>query len=160
ITDDVAKHRMILQGLADAFKGLQRVDLPSDWRKVSAKLARTEDPTVRALTSSLSVQFGDPAALDAMRKSLTDVAQPVAARRAAVESLVNVHDEKLPATLRALLADADLRPSVLRAMAVYDDPLSAELIVGAYPTFSTAEKRDAISTLAARKRFAQVLLKA
>src|SRR5262249_40856616 len=152
--------KALLEGMSEGLKGRSQLEAPSGWDDTFQQLMKDTDATVRQLSLALSVQFGDPAALDEMRQTLTDLKQPVTVRRGALDALVNAHDKKLPGVLRLLLADGDLRGPVLRAIAAFDDAPSSGMMIEVYSTLSTAEKRDAIATLAARKSYAQTLLKA
>jgi putative membrane-bound dehydrogenase-like protein len=115
---------------------------------------------VRTLAQTLSLTFGSQNALRSLRRALSDSTAPIAARRAALDSLVSIKDAELPATLQALLRDASLRGPALRALAGYNDPKTPEALLAAYDGFDAAQKRDALNTLVSRPAFAQALLAA
>jgi putative heme-binding domain-containing protein len=62
--------------------------------------------------------------------------------------------------LRDLVADRALRGAALRGLAVYADDATPELILRHYSSFTEAEKRDAVQTLASRPAYALALLAA
>jgi hypothetical protein len=89
-----------------------------------------------------------------------DQTTDVAARKLAFDSLLSVKDAELPALLRQLLSDADLRGSALRGLGTYDDAQTPNAILPLYSSLSAAHKRDARNTLAGRPAYAQRLLTA
>jgi putative heme-binding domain-containing protein len=74
--------------------------------------------------------------------------------------LVAAKDKELPPILHKLIDDSTLRGAALRGLAQFDDPQTPAVILGQFASWSAAEKRDAISTLAARKEYARALLDA
>jgi hypothetical protein len=82
----------------------------------------------------------------------------VAARRAALDSLVGVKDAELPPMLQALLSETVLRGPALRALGGYNDEKTPEAILAVYPQLDAGQKRDALSTLVSRPAFAKPLL--
>jgi putative heme-binding domain-containing protein len=74
--------------------------------------------------------------------------------------LLRIHDPELAQTLHALLSESALRGQALRALAAYDDPETAALVLKDYATYTPAEKRDALNTLASRLEPARALMAA
>jgi len=159
-TDHVEAQRALLQGLNDALKGRRQVEMPEAWPRASARLAEASDPALRSLTTSLGVTFGDPRALETMRKTLADAQAKPSLRQDALAALVKAKDKQAVPTLLALVADPTYRGPALRALAVFDDPATPQVILEGYARFGPAEKRDALNTLAARVEFARPLLEA
>ena len=62
--------------------------------------------------------------------------------------------------LHRLLDDAQLCNDSLKGLAAYDDPRTPAAILGKYSSFSTEDKRAALSTLAARPAYAKAMLDA
>jgi putative heme-binding domain-containing protein len=62
--------------------------------------------------------------------------------------------------LQALLKEADLRGSALRALANYNDAQTPDAILAVYGSLSGPQKRDALNTLVSRPAFAKPLLAA
>ena len=73
---------------------------------------------------------------------------------------MKVRDGGLAATLQALVAEPALRSPALRGLALYDDARTPAAVIAAYAEFNSAEKRDALATLASRVDYAQALLDA
>jgi putative membrane-bound dehydrogenase-like protein len=157
---ETAKQLDMLAGLSAALKGQRSVAMPKSWAAIEAKLGASPSSDVRTLVQTLSLTFGSQNALVTLRKTLSDATAPVAARRAALDSLVGIKDATLPATLQALLKDADLRGTALRALAGYNDPKTPDALLVAYNNLDPAQRRDALNTLASRPAFAKPLLAA
>ncbi len=158
---------VMLAGLAEALKGRRDIPMPASWPAVYKKLRQSADERVLSLATGLGVSFGDPEALGWLRQSLLNEKTPVESRLAALESLVQARDRMLPAFLNEFIAAKkpefaapQLRAPAIRAMAAFDHPGLVNSIVEAYPKLSVAEKRDALTTLAARSNYAHGLLDA
>ena len=151
---------LVLRGMNEALKGRRQVAMPPSWPEAFSTLVRDADPEVRAQATALSVTFGDPKALEALRGVLADAQAARAQRLEALESLLKARATGLAPTLRGLLADADLRPAALRGLAAFDDPETPGAILKVYGSLPPAERRDALNTLAARPDFAGKLLAA
>jgi putative heme-binding domain-containing protein len=108
----------------------------------------------------ISITFGDPTALTALRGVLADGKAQTNDRKAALESLLGAKDKELPPVLFALLSDESMRGGAIRALGSYEDPSTPAKILAAYGSLQLAEKRDAINTLGARKSYAKDLLAA
>jgi putative heme-binding domain-containing protein len=160
ISDDDAFRLDILKGIRDGLKGRTTVSMPKGWSEVSAKLGQSSNAEVRSLAQMISITFGDPVALTALRKVLADGKASADDRKAALESLLGAKDKELPAVLLALLADAALRGPAIRALGSYEEPSTPPRILAVYPSLPLAEKRDAVNTLGARKTYALALFAA
>jgi len=132
--------------------------MPKGWEAIETKLGASLNPEVRALAQSLSLTFGSQNALTALRKTLMDSSAEISTRRGALDSLLDVKDAGLAPLLQRLVTNAGLRGSALRGLATYDDAQTPAAILAVYGTLNTAEKRDALNTLASRASFAKPLL--
>jgi putative membrane-bound dehydrogenase-like protein len=159
-TDESASQRTVLAGLAEALKGRRQVAMPAAWPATFAKLRAGRDADVKTLALALAVTFGDPQAFAELRGVLASADAAPARRQAALASFLGAKDPKLAPVLHKLVADQALRGSALRGLAAYDDPQTPGVILAAYPSLTTAEKRDALNTLAARPAYAAALLDA
>ena len=157
-TDDVQFQLDVLKGLSEGLKGRRGVKMPTGWEEVSAKLAKSSDKQVRELTQSLSLTFGSASALAALRQILMDSAAAPAARKNALESLLQTKDPALAALLQQLVKDPVVRSPALRGLANYDDSKIPETILGIYNSLNAVEKKDALNTLVSRVTFAKPLL--
>lgn len=149
-----------LSGLAEALKGKRNVPMPADWSAAFEKFLASSKPEVRNQALSLAVIFGDKTAFAMFRKVLADSKAGTAARLAAITALVDARDNEAAPLLQAAINDKELRGAALRALAVFDNPATPKVILAAYDSFTLAEKRDALATLAARPGFAKDLMAA
>ncbi len=149
-----------LRGIQEGLKGKRQVQPQPGWSDVLAKLQQSDDAEIRSQALALGVTFGDERALTAMRKTLTDANAEPTVRQSALASLLNARDKELAGLLQKLLGDASIRPAAVRGLASFDDPKTPAMLLGVYPSLGTAEKRDALNTLAARPTYARALLDA
>src|SRR3954469_12137269 len=146
-SDDPAVQRDVLGGMSDALAGRRTVPAPAGWAEVYRKLSASSDAEVREKVLALSVLFGDPQALLALKRIAQDVKASKGARARAVEVLLDRGEPELPALLRRLLDDPDLRRQAIRGLARYGEATTPELLLSCYAKLLDAEKADAIATL-------------
>jgi putative membrane-bound dehydrogenase-like protein len=158
--DQPAAQRAILKGINEALKGRRQVPMPAAWPPAFAKIGNSQNADIRNQAVALAITFGDASAFAEMRRLLTANAADAAQRHAALDVLVAAKDKELPPILHKLIDDSTLRGAALRGLAQFDDPQTPAVILGQFASWSAAEKRDAISTLAARKEYARALLDA
>ncbi|OJW16253.1 MAG: dehydrogenase [Planctomycetales bacterium 71-10] len=150
----------ILRAFNQSLQGRRTVDMPANWPAVYKKLRDGGDLDVGGQATRLAATFGDPLALDFLRKVLAQADLPMAARADALASLLKARDPGLAPVLRGLLSEPALRAPALRALAAYDDPETAPAVLALYPTLAPEERRDALNTLAARATSSKALLAA
>jgi putative heme-binding domain-containing protein len=150
----------ILRGIRDALAGATVTEVPAGWAAVYPDLAASGSAEVRDLVDDVGLIFHDPKALAVIRGRITDTAAAPAARRTAITRLASHKVAELAPTLRGLLADPAVRSAAIRALAAYPDADTPAAILKHYPGFTTAEKTDAVQTLASRPAFAAALLEA
>ena len=160
VTHAVDEQKVVLEEVLNGLKGRRRVPLPPGWNELAPKYAKSADADVRAAAETLSLLFGDPAALAARRKVLLDATADVAARGAALESLAGVQAPGLAADLHQLLNVPKLDSLAVRALAQYDDPATPDILLKQYAQFPPAVKRDVLNTLASRPEYAVAMLNA
>ena len=151
----------ILKGMNASLKGKRGLAAPAGWDELYAKLKTSPNEEVRQQAQSLAATFGGGAALEEMRKTLTDSNAGGEARKAALESLVAAKDAAaLPVFMELLKAPGPLRVLAIRALAGFDDPQIAPALLGSYTAFDSAEKRESLNTLLVRPATARALLAA
>src|SRR5438045_3941505 len=87
-SDDAQFQLDILKGMSEALKGRAGMKMPESWPAASAKLSKSTNPEVREMAKSLSSFFGDPAVMEAMRKTVLDKKTPLESRRKALSDLI------------------------------------------------------------------------
>lgn len=157
---DSATHADILRGMQTALRGQRLPKPPDGWADVRKKLMASTNAEVRQKTLALSGVFADPEALAALKKYAADMKEDGATRQTALQTLIEVKADGVPALLRELLADTKMRAPAIRGLAAVNDAEAPQLILGLYSKLSDDEKRDAIATLASRPAFAFALLDA
>lgn len=158
--DTDAARLVYLRGLQDGLRGQRDVKAPAGWAAAAKPLLTSKDAQLRSRAVAISVLFGDRAAFTELRKTIEDTKQPLASRREALAALAAARDDQLPAVLHRLVAGTPLRGDAIRALAGFDDAKTPDVLLGKYADFSTADKRAAVATLAARKAYARALLDA
>lgn len=112
----------------------------------------------------LAASWGDPAAVERLRRVLTDPSAHPGARFEALDLLARRGNPALLDTLTKLLDDRDgpeeLRGRVLAALNRFDGPRVAELVLDRYGAMSPALKASAIALLTERPTWAKALLDA
>jgi len=150
-----------LTGLRDAVEGRRGLAMPRNWPAVQKQaLATLSDSETEAIAQSLGLAFGDSAVFDELFAQAANAKAENGARAAALELLIQSPNPRLIPLLQQVIAEPDLAGPALRGLAAYDDPLSAEAIIGAYGKLSDAQREDAISTLASHAGSAVALLDA
>jgi len=150
---------LILRGMNDGFKGRKDVPAPAGWSATADKLAKLDSGEARSLATSVSIVFGDPRALEAMRNVLADSKAPVPERQAALAALIG-YDKELAPILQKLVAELALRGAAIRALAGFSDPKTPGVILARWKELNSDEVRDALNTLASRPAYASALLDA
>lgn len=159
-TDDVNMQLDVLRGMHEALQGRRTVTTPEGWAAVHRKLAKSRNAEIREKVLQLSVMFGDPQALAALRKTAGNPKVDAKARQRALQALIEKRPADLPPLLRKLLGDRTVRGLALRGLASYSDPETPTLVLDLYASLSEAEKADAIATLASRPAYGFALLDA
>jgi len=158
--DDPQFQLDLLKGMRDGLKGRKTVVMPPGWRQAYQRLAVSKDAEVRRRAKLLALTFGDQAALDELKATMSNPAAPREERLEALDALVERRVPGLAEPLQALLDDQALRAAALRGLGAYDHEETPERILRLYPALDEAEQQDAIATLAARPAYARRLLDA
>jgi putative heme-binding domain-containing protein len=133
---------------------------PAGWAELSPSLISSSNKDVCRLAVGLALQFGDTSALEFLKKRAQDTKLNAEDRRVALETLMGAKATGTSELLQGLLSDVDVRAVAIRGLAAFDEPAIAQKILELYPTLTTLEKNDAVNTLAARRAYAQALVKA
>jgi putative heme-binding domain-containing protein len=150
----------ILRGINAALQGRRQVEMPESWPAAFDLAMKSDDAELRSQALTLALTFGDPRALEQLKNTLANRELSADRRVEALAALRKARPDFLPALLRSLLDDPPVRGLALRGLSDFDDAETPAAIVGAYAGLGTAEKRDAVSTLATRPLFAAALLDA
>ena len=158
--DDESLQKQIIGEVTQALARQGKLEMPSQWPAVFAKLAKTSDAQLRDQVLAISVKFGDASMFPALRKIAADPNTNTESRKSALAALVTGKDNELVPLLVRLMDDEALRSSAMQAMSRYEDDSIPLSILGRFGDFSAPEQSTAISTLASRASYANRLLDA
>lgn len=147
-----------IAGLLTGFEGRRTVPRPDAWAEAYPRLRRVV--AVRPAATRLALVFDDPAAVEALRESASDVTLDADARTEAVRTLVAKKPPRFAEVLLAWLDDPAIRGAAIRGLAEYDHADTAVALLRRYRDFDAATRQDALQTLASRKAWANRLLDA
>ena len=148
----------ILTGLAEALNGWRKAKPPAGWDILRKKLASAGDPKLRNRALELGVVFGDGRALDGVRRLALDKDAELAARKAAVQTLIDNRPPDLRQICEQLISVRFLNAVAVRGLAQFDDPAIGERLAKNYRNFHLTERGAVLDTLVSRPAFARVLL--
>ncbi|WP_439581418.1 PVC-type heme-binding CxxCH protein [Dyadobacter bucti] len=151
--------KSLLKGMRDALEGRTDVKTPANWKAIYAKLKQSDQETAQ-LAQDITQNFGDTEAAKNFMTVLKNAKAPADQRKKAVQSLASQQRPELVRELPALLDDNNLRMDAIRAIAGFDSEPLAKLLIERYPKFSSAEKSEAIQTLASRPKSGWLLTQA
>jgi putative heme-binding domain-containing protein len=146
-----------LAGILTGFAGKRSVAIPRNWQTASEKLGSSGDASIRQQTTTLATIFGDPRALETLRRTAQDSSVESTDRQVALEALIGAADPKLAPILQKLVSDSKVSATAVRGLAGYNDPQTPKVLLDAYPHLDAATKLAALNTLAARRPWAEAL---
>ena len=129
----------VLRGLQAALEGWREVPMPCGWMAAYDELARSPASEVRERAVALSVLFGDRKALASLHKTLVDQQAPLAARRHALQTLLDKKDPELLGLLPGLLADQGMRGPAVRGLAAYQNEGTPQAIWRHYASWKSLD---------------------
>lgn len=159
-TDDAGVQASLLKGMLHGLEGQRNVRAPKGWGKVSGKLMKSDDRSVRTMTLQLGQIFGDPQAIKFMLATVRDSKAEVQERRSALKALLLQQNRQVLGELESLLDEPAMRLDAIRAYGVLQQDQAPRLLLERYPEWAPTEQRAVIETLATRKDYAQALLAA
>ncbi len=148
----------LLQGMRDGLEGYGDVASPPGWDTLYGVLQEEEETASLAL--EIAQIFGDANAGESLLAALRDGTMDMAARRGALNSLVETQHEGLVAEIPALVGDPEFRIDAIRAVTAFDEESLGAVLMEAYPTFSSTEKRTVLETMASRPTYGWMLTEA
>ncbi|AMV20366.1 PVC-type heme-binding CxxCH protein [Planctomyces sp. SH-PL14] len=152
--------RDIVTGLSDGLRGWRKAKMPASWKTILPLLETSSDEKLVAMARDLNVLFGDGRALDEVKRIALDKAAPMAARQAAVATLIESRPPDLRDICQQLVGERVINVSAAKGLALFDDPKIGEQLVKAYRGFRAPERPQIMSILVSRAAFARPLLEA
>ncbi len=155
-----AYQKDVLTGLSEALRGWRKAPKPAAWDSLAQDAAKSKDEKVATLARELSVVFGDGRALDDVKALALDGKADIAARKAALQTIIDSRPDDMRKICEQLLSVRFLNPVAARGLAQFNDPLIGDKLVKAYKSFHHSERAQLITTLVSRAVFAKALLDA
>lgn len=151
-----------LDEMLTAFEGRVAIPMPDSWKPAYEKLSRNDRQEIRDKADQLAVLFGDQRVFPRMRKLLADESEDIKRRRQALDVLVRGQDKPSAAVLLSdtVLGNEQLQAAAVRALTTIGNDDVPGKLLGNYPAFAPATRKDVISTLVSRPAWATSLLKA
>jgi putative membrane-bound dehydrogenase-like protein len=137
----------VLEGMAEAFKGIRKAPKPANWNKV---VSTSKSQHIR----DLSILFGDGRALDDIKKIALDDQADITARESALKTLIEARPDDLRTICTKLLDVRGLNTAAARGLALFDDPEIGKQLAKNYRKFTPG----IIDTLVSRPAFAKAML--
>ena len=148
----------VLHGMAEGLAGRHKVKPPSNWERVQQRVAATGDAKLGDLVRDLSVLFGDGRALDEVQRVALDGKADLAARRSALQTLIDNRAPDRRKICEQLLSVRYLNTTAIRGLTEFDDPSIGDKLAKNYRSFFPADRPAVIDALVTRPSFAEPLL--
>ncbi len=145
----------VLAGMSEAFRGWRKAPQPELWPKFAASFTGKDD-AIR----ELSALFGDGRALDEVKRIALDAKADLAARQAALKTLIEARPPDLRAVCEPLLDARFLNATAAKGLALFDDEAVAARLVKNWSRFSPGDRPAVMDVLASRPVFAKQMLAA
>jgi putative membrane-bound dehydrogenase-like protein len=146
-----------LAGMAEAFRGLRKVERPDHWPSFAALPSlKNESELIR----DLNILFGDGRALDEVRTVVLNEKAEMKSRQSALETLISARPDDLRDFCEGLLEKRTLNATALQGLALYDDPEIFQSLIKQYKRFHSDDRGKVIEMLVSRASSAKVLLTA
>jgi hypothetical protein len=141
-------------------EGRRNVAAPEGWSELSTRLAKSDDTTVRDLSTQLSQIFGDRAAVQRALAVLKDSAAEPGVRRTALRSLLTQQNHEASSFLESLLDEPGLALEAVRGYAIVENATAPAVLLSRFEKMNPEQRRAVVETLATRKNYSQELLAA
>lgn len=156
----------ILEGIAIALAGRQRVKMPQAWPAMRSKLltwkadGEAKIGKVAELVTQLDVLFGDGRAVEELKRLAADGKQPLDTRRDALKSLVAGRAPGLKPLCVRLLGDRYLNLVAAEGLAFEQGDDIGDELLKRFRSFAPLDRPRVVSILATRPAWARSLLAA
>lgn len=152
------KRGWILKGVSDGLQGWRKATRPIAWDSVVARIGEDSDAEIATLAQELSLVFGDGRALDAVKQVALDDQADLAARTAALKTLIEARPKDLREVCMKLLDTRVLNAVAVKGLVLFDDPDLGVALAKRYRKFSPNERPAVIDVLVSRAAWAEALL--
>lgn len=150
----------VLAGMSEAFVGWRKAPQPAGWEAFRAVIEASEDEKLQAKARELSALFGDGRALDELMQVARDKEADLAARKVALQTLIDAEAPDVRKLCEELLGTRFLNTVAMRGLASVDDPKLGAKLAKSYRSFHALERPQILATLVTRPAWANALLEA
>jgi putative heme-binding domain-containing protein len=155
---DPAFQADIIDGIAEGLSGWRRAPQPDAWDSLASKVNRSGNAVLQERVRDLKVVFGDGRAIEDVKALVLNPNADLAARQAALRSLIEARPPELRQICEQLLRVRFMNVVAVRGLALFDDPAIGDRIAGAYQSFHPSQRAAVLETLVSRPEFARALL--
>lgn len=148
----------VLQGLSAGLAGRHKVKAPANWSTLQRDVASLDDIKLHDQVRDLSVLFGDGRALDEVQRVALDGKAELAARRAALQTLIDNRTPDRRKVCEQLLGVRYLNTTAIRGLTEFDDASIGTKLANSYRNFFPVDRPAVIDALVTRPSFAAALL--
>jgi putative membrane-bound dehydrogenase-like protein len=159
----------LVEGLFDTLRGWRMAPKPEAWNQFTAVLEEESNEDLepdgskihsqlRDRVRELSALFGDGRALDEIQSVALDPEATLAARRAALRTLIENRAPGLRPLAEQLFSVPQLAGLAAQGLALFDDPLLGQDVAAGYWQASEDQRPELLAALASRPSFAHALL--
>ncbi|MGI9242825.1 MAG: PVC-type heme-binding CxxCH protein [Verrucomicrobiales bacterium] len=152
---DTAIQSAILQGIGDAYKGWKSAPEPQGWQGFASSV---QDPDLAGRIQKLSLLFGNQQALQSVKDLALDPSADLAARRSALQALIETGPPDLRDICERLLDQDGINANAARGLAGFEDSTIGAEIARRYEQFAPAERSAVIEVLVSRPAWAKAAL--
>ncbi len=150
----------VLAGMSEAFVGWRKAPPPQAWEAFHARVTAGDDAKLRDKARDLSALFGDGRALDELKQVAIDKDADLAARKVALQTLIDADAPEVRKLCEELLGTRFLNTIAVRGLASENDPTFGAKLVKAYRSFHALERPQVLAVLVTRVAWANALLDA
>jgi len=150
----------VVDGLALGLQGQQGVKKPAGWDALMRSATTSADATFTGKIRALDALLGGASALDEARRVALDGTAAAPARRAALQTLLDARAPDLRQVAQQLLPVRSVNGVAAAALATFNDPAIAPLLLDAYPQFDATDRPRLMAALSSRATYASALLEA
>ncbi len=150
----------LLTAFKSGLAGRVKVKQPETWKAVEASLRKSNDQQITSAVDALAVLFGDGAALDELRKLVTNNGADAIQREQAMRALAQSKDAAIVPALFNLINDRAVADVAIEALRSFDHPDTATQLINRFGGLKDGNKARAIDTLSSRLAYALKLAQA
>lgn len=157
-TAAIEVRQAVLDGIAEALRGRRKAPKPAVWDALNTSLAAGSTDALRQRIRHLGALFGEGRATDELRAIALEDSAALAARRTALQSLVDVGAPGLRDVCAQLLRIRGLAGAAAAGLALSAEPAVADLMLSAWPQVPGSERPPVMSVLVSRPAWAAMVL--